>query len=1003
MMTWAFAIDSVPFTADVIAGKTSLGGSESACLGLARALVAQGHAVHVFTSKLGPDCAGSDASGLVWHPIDDFFPMNEFVQWDVFVGLRWYGIFGVKPIQARMRILWNQDLMVPGNMVAGVMSCAWSYDELAYVSQYHRDQWEDLQKELSPIGWVTRNGIDLSQIPQGVVKDPNRVIHISRPERGLGPLLKWWPALKALHPQATLRLCRYSSMYDDGGWGQICRAFDVEVERVNAEVGGITYLGELNKVDLYREISEAAVMWYPGVVNFAETNCIAATEANACGTPFVGSLKGALVETARPSYDAGLLIPGDAVDDAYGEAAVAAVSRLLDGCANQSVEYRRLQRQGREWASTYDYATLAREWVEHVEDYFDRRLTTQTRGVLRQLIHEDDYVAVRELVRASVDLSDEQWGPTSAAASRAADLADDVIHSRTVTAEDYATDAIQDPIYEAKACTRFHAAAPRFEGCSNVLDVACGNGAFAISLAMMNPTVKVHGIDYSGPNIAAAKKAAETAGFADRVTFERVTVYDFDRQEMHGEWYDFKQKHRHAFDGMFVGEFIEHVAKCDLLVDSLETAIKSDAKVVYTCPSGAFCELRERRAPHKLTHVHRFHHDDVRAVFGAKKGFRADYMPIGQTARGVPAGVWLLSYRVDHARKAGPRPIAERVSRTRPMPKLTVGVIACNAENDLGRCLHSVWQIADEIIVGDTGSSDRTAEIAKDYGATVLQLAPIQDQPDGFAGARNAVLAAATGDWFLWIDTDEVLAGATAVRPYLDGAIFNGFVIHQNHLQLDAPQHHDIPVRVFRTHKNIQFYGCVHEQPQMGDANSDIHPTLDATDVQIAHTGYLTEGVRQDKMLNRNMPLIIRDQQRFPDRLLGKVILLRESVTQAMRAMEQNNGQLDPKSHRGFVFALTVFREHFSDPGNKYHAIARPWYEASLKALNVGWEVEVSLAGRKGGLENRHAKPERIWVADDKEFAAIIAYRTTDISARMRGPEFHADPFHVPEPVEVSA
>src|SRR5262249_48718086 len=151
-------------------------------------------------------------------------------------------------------------------------------------------------------------------------------------------------------------------------------AYDTEVERINAEVGGITYLGNLNKAQLYREISAAAVMWYPGVANFAETNCVAATEANACGTPFVGSLKGALPETARPSYDAGLLIPGDAEhDEAYAEASVAAVAKLLDQCGANAFAYRSLQLQQRRWAASYDYAIVAREWVAHVEQAFERR------------------------------------------------------------------------------------------------------------------------------------------------------------------------------------------------------------------------------------------------------------------------------------------------------------------------------------------------------------------------------------------------------------------------------------------------------------------------------------------------------------------------------------------------------------------------------------------------------------------------------------------------------
>jgi glycosyltransferase involved in cell wall biosynthesis/2-polyprenyl-3-methyl-5-hydroxy-6-metoxy-1,4-benzoquinol methylase len=758
------------------------------------------------------------------------------------------------------------------------------------------------------------------------------------------------------------------------------------VQRVNADVGGITYLGELNKAQLYKEISEAAVMWYPGVYNFAETNCIAAMEANACGTPLVGSLKGALVETAKPSFDAHLLIPGNAEkDEAYQQASMAAVANMLAACKDQTFAYRSLQRQGRELAKTCDYQVLAREWADHVNGAFDRRLETNAAGILRQLVHEDDYTAVKMLATALDDAPMVQQ-------------ADDVIHGRCVTAADYAKDAIQDPLYEAEHCARFPAVAVSFKDCTRVLDVACGNGSFALVLAKMNPTVHVHGIDYSAGNIAAARAAAEKMGVADRCTFEQVTVYDFEQQTLDGEWLAFAERHAGAFDGLFSGEFIEHVAEVATLVDGLESVVKTGGPIVYTCPSGAFGELADRTAPRKFTHVHRFHHDDVRAVFGEKRDLRADYLSVGWSRRGMPLGNWMIRYTCDHDRPAHDRPLQERIRKTRPMAKLSVGIITKNAENDLGRCLASIWMIADEIVVGDTGSTDRTVEIAKDYGATILTLAPIEEQREGFAGARNAVLQACTGDWFCWIDADEVLAGSAALRRYLDGPVYNGFVIHQNHLQLDAPKHYDIPTRVFRRVPQIQFYGCVHEQPQWNDANTDIHPTLDVQDVQIAHTGYLTEGVRRDKMMHRNLPLIIKDQEVFPDRMLGKVIVLRESVLQANRQRETSGGQMTPAAYRSYLYALRVFREYFREPGHKFEKIARPWYEQALQALDMGWEVELALAGRKGGLENRSAKPERIWVADAEELAGITAQRTKEVAEKMRPTAFHTDPFTVDTP-----
>jgi O-antigen biosynthesis protein len=85
---------------------------------------------------------------------------------------------------------------------------------------------------------------------------------------------------------------------------------------------------------------------------------------------------------------------------------------------------------------------------------------------------------------------------------------------------------------------------------------------------------------------------------------------------------------------------------------------------------------------------------------------------------------------------------------------ISVCMIAKNEEQLIGNSLGSVREIADEIIVVDTGSTDRTAEIAEKSGARI-----IRHQWDGNYGrARNAYLRAAHGDWILVLDGDEAIA-----------------------------------------------------------------------------------------------------------------------------------------------------------------------------------------------------------------------------------------------------
>jgi glycosyltransferase involved in cell wall biosynthesis len=90
------------------------------------------------------------------------------------------------------------------------------------------------------------------------------------------------------------------------------------------------------------------------------------------------------------------------------------------------------------------------------------------------------------------------------------------------------------------------------------------------------------------------------------------------------------------------------------------------------------------------------------------------------------------------------------------MPTLSVILITRNEEANLGDCLASLEGIAQQIIVVDTNSSDRTLEIASNYGAVLAQP---PDWP-GFGPQKNRALDLATSDWVLSLDADERLTPA---------------------------------------------------------------------------------------------------------------------------------------------------------------------------------------------------------------------------------------------------
>src|ERR1700753_3539327 len=103
-------------------------------------------------------------------------------------------------------------------------------------------------------------------------------------------------------------------------------------------------------------------------------------------------------------------------------------------------------------------------------------------------------------------------------------------------------------------------------------------------------------------------------------------------------------------------------------------------------------------------------------------------------------------------------------------------MIVRDEEATLDRCLNSVAGLAGELVIVDTGSSDRTLDIARAHGATVVR----HDfaEPD-FAAARNAGLAVVGGDFVLVLDADETLDAASGpvVRDLMGRGENAGYVV----------------------------------------------------------------------------------------------------------------------------------------------------------------------------------------------------------------------------------
>ena len=144
-----------------------------------------------------------------------------------------------------------------------------------------------------------------------------------------------------------------------------------------------------------------------------------------------------------------------------------------------------------------------------------------------------------------------------------------------------------------------------------------------------------------------------------------------------------------------------------------------------------------------------------------------------------------------------------------PPPQLTVCLIVKDEEQFLENCLRSVAGIASQIVVVDTGSTDRTVEIARAGGAEVQTFA----WGDDFSAARNAALEAARGDWVLVLDADEELsvAGRAAIQDHLADRQVMAWRLPIVEVGREQAGSCHVP-RLFRNAPGIYFTGRIHEQ-----------------------------------------------------------------------------------------------------------------------------------------------------------------------------------------------
>lgn len=188
-------------------------------------------------------------------------------------------------------------------------------------------------------------------------------------------------------------------------------------------------------------------------------------------------------------------------------------------------------------------------------------------------------------------------------------------------------------------------------------------------------------------------------------------------------------------------------------------------------------------------------------------------------------------------------------------PFISLCMIVKNEEKVLERCLDSIVNTVDEIVIVDTGSTDSTKDIARKYTSQVFEIEWVDD----FSYARNYAASKANGEWVLVLDADEYVEkdSTGSFRKQLEESkdnvdAYSVKIINftGKNASTTVQNYHD---RVYRNNGKIEYIRKIHEQFTRIDGK-DL--SIDRASLTIYHSGYMSAVVQEKGKLERNKILI---------------------------------------------------------------------------------------------------------------------------------------------------
>lgn len=946
----------------------SLGGSETAQLMLGKELARLGHRVVQVTNLpaigqpdfISPGSTGPD--GVRYMPVDAWQGAICTVPHDLLIISRNMQ-FAAAPHQAKHAVFWAHDLATHNFMVPALASGAWNINEIWAVSNWHADQIHAQTGYPRDRIITMRNGIvdvnDIETVGEEVIqaavhpRDPNLLVYAARPERGLEALLRPGGIMEQL-PEKRLVFAMYDHFPE-----HMKPLYDWCIQR-SKEMPNVEYLGSLGQRQLRRLIGRAAAYVYPTM--FEETSCILARECIEQGTPFLTTRVGALPETLG---DCGVFLEDFTIDHFPNRASRDPLPWNSDEFCRQfaaMVNWITEPERGRLMRDQVKAAMANRNdlyWREVAEKAISRaQFNNATKSVrdfsfIKSLVEDGDAIAALYLIDQIekygiklrdaekkyfeylrqvyhfVDFNDVEMGQYYEAATR---------HWTDKYPGQHQADPVHDGMWrmERHAAVRAHLKDSGLAPGSTVVEYGIAEGNLILNLARVFPEYYFYGLDFDELALEKAREYAKKHGIDN---FRCFNILD-------------PNQHVPQADYMICTEVLEHVRHPDRHLVKLENMTKVGAPVILSTPFGAWEAMQWSEFGHDYyrQHIWEFSEDDFKEMLANRNGVNVAQVSAYPSRDGRVKGHRVATFLAGREKDNGPiLPIRldRKIRAHHPRQTVTACIITKDAGNVIPNLLSTLWKQVDAVQIALGPSQDDTRYRIQDFAmkypwipVTIVDVPAIEPGKFGFDDARNASIKDISTDWFLWIDSDEYLAGD--IRKYLRDSAQDSYAIHQHHFTVEprgTPAQIDRPARLCRY--TFKFFGKIHEHAEIGFNQGPGYSSI-IGDVDIGHTGYVNEQVRRARF-ERNFPFLVWDREVNPGRQLGPYLWFRDILHRMRYAQEAGNHALATQiAHE----AIEFYKENV-DRIIKFGAgapSALAYFSEAMRYLGRGRDVKMMIA-----------------------------------------------------------